>query len=221
VEVATLEAAIAAGDVGVAEMMDAMNKESEAAGPVGPPLHPFAQVDDTGGELSVSYPIGGGLILVMLIAIGMTPVVAAIGLNVLNPKLAADLVTQYAPTLQNALILAESAPVVIFLVSAFVYWMFVGTLIARPSRVVVSPQGVAIRKVLSLGTTHLPFEVIRTVQHSNLSVTFIRSDKGFFRSFVMASPNLTSDAEAQWVVQELKRALKRAGWRPATTPRTT
>jgi hypothetical protein len=95
--------------------------------------------------------------------------------------------------------------------------MFVGTLAYRPSRLTIDATGVTINR-LAPGSVQVPLGVIRRVDANNRSLTFVRADRSLLRSFVMAAPNMPSDDEARWLAAELRKALKRVGWRPAARP---
>ncbi len=220
IEAGPVEAAIGGGEPGLHELMDAMHSETGGAQatPVAPPSATFSRLEDLGSEMTVVYPTGIGLLIAGLFALVLTPITAALGLNVVAPGLARELLARM-PGLELVLGFGENAPAIIFLVTAFVWWMFAGTLLTRPTRVTVSADGVIVRRALPLRTLRLPLDVIRKVQQQNRVLTFIRSDRGFFRSFVTASPAVHSDNEADWLVQELRRGLQRCGWRPPATRR--
>jgi len=223
VVVSRVEAATASGgELGFHELMDAIDQTpagADEARPLAPPLATYSTLEDAGSEMSVSYPVGLGLLIATLFALALTPITAALGLNLVAPGLAKQLAAERLPALGELLAFAENAPVVIFLVTAFLWWMFAGTLLTRPKRVTVSPEGVVIGRVLPLRTLRLPLELIRNVQQQNRILSFIRSDRSFIRSFVTASPAVGSDNEADWLVQELRRGMKRAGWRPPAAAR--
>jgi hypothetical protein len=198
-------------------VIEAMTEDNEAAGPVSAPANPYPRVTNTGIGLEVHYPAGLATLLVTLIALALTAVLSVALVSFASTSLAAELraglLSRWPQWAQLTKALLDY-PTAFLLATLFLWWMFAGSLMYRPSSVVVEPGGVAIRRLVWT-TIALPFDVIRAVQSSNNSVSFIRSDRSLLRSFVMASPNLRSPHEANWLAGELRGALKRSGWRGA------
>ncbi len=212
-----LAARMAGADVGIHDVMEAVAEESAAA-PVIPPANPYPRILDTGAGVCVRYPVTVATLMVLAIGALLTPMLLATAWNWASPSFAAEL----RPLLQNRLPDWSPAgetlieyPTAFLLVTLFLWWMFVGTLLYRPGQVTVDHAGVTIKRLLVPVSLNLPIDVIRRVDSSNRSVSFVRSDRSLLRSFVMASPNMPSDSEARWLAAQFRQALKRAGWRPA------
>lgn len=207
---------MAVGDVGMADVMEAMAEQSEAA-PVVPPANPYPRLTDTGAGLEVRYPVGFATLFVVLMALLLTALLSVSLVTFASASLAAELRSGLASRWPEWSGFAEvffEYPTAFLLATLFLWWMFAGALAYRPSRVTIEPGAVSIRRVVWLGQT-LPLDVIRRVQANNRSIVFVRGDKSLLRSFVMASPNLRSNEEANWLAAELRKALKRSGWHPA------
>ena len=226
VEVSGIEALAGRGDIGMAQLIDAMQQEQDkkaGPAPLQPPANAWARVTDSGSELSVDYPIAVATLVALAIGLALTPVVFALLVNWLSPARGATIaraVLAARPNLEPLWAGVREYPTGALLGTAFIWWMFAGSLYVRPGSVTVSSDGVKIRRTGRPWASTLPLDVIRGVQHSNRSVHFLRGDRSFLRSLVQASPNLPSEEEARWVVQELKRGLQRSGWRPTAAPRT-
>jgi hypothetical protein len=225
VEVSGIEAIAGRGDVGMAQLLEAAHQDEEkkaGPAPMPPPANPWARVTDSGSEISVDYPIGFSTLLALAIGLVLTPVVFALLVNWVSPASGAKVagvVLAWRPNLEPLWMGVREYPTAALLGTAFFWWMFAGAFYVRPGTVTVSSDGVKIRRTGRPWAATLPLDIIRGVQHSNRSVHFIRSDKSLLRSFVQASPNLPSEQETRWIVQELRRALQRAGWRPPVAAR--
>jgi hypothetical protein len=205
------------GDVGLAEVAEAAAAESDS-GPIVPPMNPYPRVTDTGMSLEVRYPATLATLFVLVIGALLTPLLAASVWNLAaGPDFAAQLRPLLAERWPGGSALGEAwieHPTGFLAGSLFLWWMFAGTLLSRPTLVTIDSAGVAIRRLLLPWSLTLPLDVIRRVDARNRSITFVRSDRGLLRSMVMASPNLRDDMEARWLAAQLRQALKRSGWRP-------
>jgi hypothetical protein len=203
------------GDVGLAEVAEVAAAESDS-GPIVPPMNPYPRVTDTGMGLEVRYPATFATLFVLVIGALLTPLLAASVWNLAaGPGFAAQLRPLIASRWPQASALGEiwiEHPTGFLAGSLFLWWMFVGTLMSRPTLVAIDTTGVAIRRLLLPWSLTLPLDVIRRVDAQNRSITFVRSDRGLLRSMVMASPNLRDDMEARWLAAQLRQALKRSGW---------
>jgi hypothetical protein len=218
VTVGGLEAVTAQGEVGLAQLVDAADAAREAGQPatLPPGTTPWSRVSADGPGLAVEYPVGIALLLVLAIFLALTPLVVVLAASWADERLRAPLhalVSEHAPSVLEVAELALAFPGIALLIALFVWWMFAGTLKGRPARVSIGPEGVRIRRLFRPWSQELPFEVIRKVDASNQYVSFVRGDRSFLRSFVMASPVL-SLPEARWLAAELRRAMAQCGWRP-------
>jgi hypothetical protein len=211
-----LAARMADGDLGIQDVIDAQAEDAESA-PVVPPTNPYPQLTDTGPGLEVRYPVGVATLFAFLMTIVLTPLLGVSLVTFASASLGAQLRSDVARLWPQWAGFAEALldhPTAFLLVTLFVWWMFAGSLAHRPSQVTIDPGGVSIRRLVWMGQT-LPLDVVRHVQPSNRAIVFARSDKSLLRSFVIGSPNLKSGQEAAWLAAELRKALKRSGWRPA------
>ncbi|MGE0455327.1 MAG: DUF3137 domain-containing protein [Vicinamibacteria bacterium] len=218
VTVGGLEAVTAKGEVGLEQLIDASDDAREAAQPASlpPGKTPWSRVSADGVGLTVEYPVGLALMLVLAIFLALTPLVAALAASWADPGLRTllhSIVADRAPEARDVAEIVFGFPAAAFLSGLFLWWMFAGTLQHRPARVTVGPEGVRIRRIFRPWSLELPFEVIRKVDASNQYVSFVRSDRSFLRSFVNGSPVL-SLPEARWLAGELRRAMAQCGWRP-------
>jgi hypothetical protein len=185
-----------------------------------PPTNPYPRVTDTGLALEVRYPITVGTLIVLTLGLLLTAPLAASLWNLAAGESFAPLLrTIIESQWPRASGLGEAwiqHPTPFVFGSAFVWWMFAGTLLSRPGAVSVDANGVTVRKLWLPWSRTLALDVIRRVDIHTVSVTFVRSDRGLLRSMVTASPNLRDPMEARWLAAQLRQALKRSGWRPAS-----
>jgi hypothetical protein len=171
----------AAGDVGIAEIAEAAAAERDE-GPIVPPMNPYPRVTDTGLGLEVRYPATFATLFVLAMGLLLTPLLAA---SVWNLAASESFAEQLRAADREPLAAGQRArrvwieyPIGFLCGSLFLWWMFVGTLMSRPTLVSIDTAGVAIRRLLLPWQLTLPLDVIRRVDSHNRSITFVRSDRG-------------------------------------------